>query len=53
MKEETGFDVEITSNIGERLHPKTDRAIVYFHCTYIGGDLDTKEVNNDDIERLI
>lgn len=53
VEEETGLKVKVVNLIGERVHPKTQKQIYYFHCEYIGGDSDTSSILNDDIEELI
>ena len=35
VQEETGLTVEVVKMIGERVHPKTQKQIYYFHCQYI------------------
>ena len=36
--EETGLEVEATSLIGQRVHPKTQREMSYTACSVLGGD---------------
>ena len=47
LKEETGIDVDIIADLGERVHPYTKKFIKYIACKYIGGKLC---VNDSDLD---
>lgn len=51
--EETGLIVKIIAKIGERIHPKTGRELVYFHAVATGGHLTVDNPKNDDISELV
>lgn len=53
VKEETGLDIKIIGKIGERIHPRTEKEVEYYHCKTITGHLTTSSPKNKDIERLI
>jgi 8-oxo-dGTP diphosphatase len=51
--EETSLLVRVVARIGERLHPKTGREMVYYHAEVMGGHLSVNDPKNDDISELI
>ena len=53
VKEETGLTARIVRQIGTRIHPKSGKEIVYFHCEKISGDLSTDDAKNNDIDVLL
>lgn len=50
--EETGLKVKVIQKIGDRIHPKTNKHIEYYHCEVVSGSEVTKSEKNDDIESL-
>lgn len=53
VKTETGLDLKIIGKIGERVHPRTEKEVEYYHCEAITGHLTTSSIKNKDIDRLI
>jgi 8-oxo-dGTP diphosphatase len=46
-REETGLDIEVVQHLGERVHPKTGRHMVYLACQVKSGEArvaDTEEL---------
>ena len=47
LREEAGITVKVLENIGERIHPYTQKLMTYIACEYVEGDLC---VSDDDLE---
>lgn len=52
LQEETGLDISVEKQIGQRNHPVTDHRIHYFLCQVENGDKEGMGPQNDDLEAL-
>ena len=47
IKEETGCNINIKKLLGQRIHPYTHKAMSYWACEYIGGEIN---ISDEDLE---
>lgn len=48
--EETGVICHAVNIIGERVHPQTNRKIIYFNCAYVSGEANDK--NSSEVSKV-